>query len=78
MAFFYSEKFDTWFQFDDDIIKSVGSFADVRKKCLAGRQRPTTVFYERSDVIINVLSSSIIGKGSSLKKGKKQEPYFSE
>ncbi len=55
ISYFYSEKFDTWYQFNDENISAVGSFKDVRKKCIAGRQKPTTVFYERSDIITSVL-----------------------
>jgi hypothetical protein len=38
MAYFYSDKYDTWVQFDDDHIKSVGNFKEVMRKCVAGRQ----------------------------------------
>lgn len=55
ISYFYSEKFDTWYQFNDENISAVGSFKDVRKKCIAGRQKPTTVFYERADIITSVL-----------------------
>jgi len=55
ISYFYSEKFDCWYQFNDEHISPVGCFKDVKKKCLAGRQRPTTVFYERSDIIMNVI-----------------------
>jgi ubiquitin C-terminal hydrolase len=37
IAYFYSEKFDTWYQFNDETISAVGCFKDVKKKCLAGR-----------------------------------------
>lgn len=57
IAYFYSAKYDNWFQFNDESIKQIGNFEDVRKRCLAGKQRPTTLFYERSDVIMNVLST---------------------
>jgi len=55
IAYFYSEKFDTWYQFNDETISAVGCFKDVKKKCLAGRQRPTTVYYERADIILSVI-----------------------
>lgn len=37
MAYFYSDKYDTWVQFDDDHIKRVGNFKCVMKKCVAGK-----------------------------------------
>lgn len=37
MAYFYSDKYDTWVQFDDDHIKSVGNFKQVMRKCVAGK-----------------------------------------
>lgn len=57
IAYFYSAKFDTWYQFNDASIKQIGSFKDVRDRCIAGMQRPTTLFYERTDIIVNVLKS---------------------
>jgi hypothetical protein len=72
ISYFYSEKFDTWYQFNDENISAVGSFKEVKKKCLAGRQKPTTVFYERSDIINNVLMSE-----GSQENGKKKF-YFNE
>jgi hypothetical protein len=72
ISYFYSAKYDQWLQFNDESIKQVGSFEDVRKRCLAGRQRPTTLFYERSDVIMNVLA---IGAGGRLDN---KQIYFLE
>ena len=46
ISYFYSDKYDTWMQFDDEHIKSIGNFKAVMKKCISGRQQPTTLFYE--------------------------------
>lgn len=46
MSFFYSEKHDSWFFFDDATIKRVGNFQDVKDKCLKGKMIPCTMFYE--------------------------------
>lgn len=59
ISYFYSEKFDTWYQFNDESISAVGSFKDVRKKCILGRQKPTTLFYERADIITSVLIENL-------------------
>ena len=46
-AYFYSQKYDTWYQFDDEKIKSIGNFADVIEKCVKARAIPRTIFYEK-------------------------------
>jgi ubiquitin C-terminal hydrolase len=37
-AYFYSEKHDGWFYYDDEKIKKIGNWADVIKNCVKGRQ----------------------------------------
>ena len=46
-AYFYSQKFDTWFQFDDEHITRTGNFADVIDKSVRGKAIPRTLFYEK-------------------------------
>lgn len=38
MAYFYSDKFNTWAMFDDENIRPVGNFRTVMQKCVNGRQ----------------------------------------
>ena len=54
-AYFYSQKYDTWYQFDDENISSIGNFGDVIEKCCKARAIPRTIFYERQDLIVNML-----------------------
>jgi len=35
-----------WLRFDDTRVTRVGSWADVRRKCEAGRIQPSVLFYE--------------------------------
>jgi hypothetical protein len=35
-----------WLTFDDTRVAAVGSWADVRRKCEAGRIQPSVLFYE--------------------------------
>ncbi len=35
-----------WLMFDDTRVSRVGSWADVRRKCEAGRIQPSVLFYE--------------------------------
>lgn len=37
MAYFYSERHDAWYRFDDESINRVGNWADVCDKCVKGR-----------------------------------------
>ena len=37
MAFFYSERHDAWYQYDDENIRRVGNWNDVINKCSKGR-----------------------------------------
>ena len=54
-AYFYSEKYDAWFQFDDEYLRKVGTFQQVIDKSMAGRAIPRTLFYERADVLSKIL-----------------------
>jgi hypothetical protein len=40
IAYFYSEKYDCWMQFDDHVISKIGSFQDVTEKCLKEKSAP--------------------------------------
>ena len=73
MAYFYSDKYDTWIQFDDDHIKPVGNFKSIIKKCVAGRQQPTILFYEYADIIINIINTQDKVEGQ-----KEKKLYFSD
>ena len=54
-AYFYSQKFDTWFQFDDEHISRIGNFQDVIEKVVRAKAIPRTVFLEKQDIIVNML-----------------------
>ena len=54
-AYFYSQKFDAWFQFDDAKITRVGNFTDVVEKCVRAKAIPRTIFMERQDILVNML-----------------------
>lgn len=54
-AYFFSQKFDTWFQFNDAQISRIGNFSDVISKTVQAKAIPRTVFFERQDLIINML-----------------------
>lgn len=70
IAYFYSHKHDTWVQFNDEHLKSIGNFKEVIKRCVSGRQQPTTIFYEHEDVIINVISAGEEQKTVDMTKKK--------
>ena len=76
VAYFYSQKYDTWVQFNDSHLKSVGNFKEVARRCVSGRQRPVTVFYEHEDVIVNVISAG--GGAEDLTKKRDKNFYFTE
>ena len=54
-AYFYSQKFDTWFQFDDEKISRIGNFADVVDKCVRAKAIPRTCFLEKQDILVSML-----------------------
>jgi hypothetical protein len=56
MAYFYSEKHDAWFQFDDAAIREIGNWVDVKDLCIKGRQQPILVYYEQQEIIVNFLT----------------------
>jgi ubiquitin C-terminal hydrolase len=39
-----------WLMFDDTRVTRVGAWADVRRKCEAGRIQPSVLFYEAQKV----------------------------
>ena len=45
-AFVWAADLGAWLQFDDTRVTRVGSWADVRAKCQAGRIQPSLLFYE--------------------------------
>lgn len=57
IAYFYSEFYDTWMQFNDENLKPIGNWKEVMKKCVLGKQQPITVFYENEEIIKNVIIS---------------------
>lgn len=72
-AYFYSYKYDTWFQFDDSRITNTGSFQNVIDKLVISRAIPRTLFYERMDIIYNFLT------GGSMKSEKDTNKlYFAD
>ena len=54
-AYFYSQKFDAWFQFDDAKITRIGNWEDVCDRCVRGKAIPRTLFYEKQDLLISML-----------------------
>ena len=45
-AFVWAADSRAWLLFDDTRVSRVGSWADVRRKCEAGRIQPSVLFYE--------------------------------
>ncbi len=45
-AFVLLPELQAWVMFDDTRVSRVGSWADVRRKCEAGRIQPSLLFYE--------------------------------
>lgn len=56
MAYFYSERFDAWYQYDDSKITRVGNWTDVKNKCIKGLTQPILMFYEKQEVIVDFLT----------------------
>ena len=56
MAYFYSEKHDAWYRFDDESITRVGNWTDVCDKCVKGRTQPIVLFYEKKEIIVNFMT----------------------
>lgn len=72
-AYFYSQKFDRWYQFNDEALSEVGNFAAVIEKAVLSRCIPRTVFYERQDIIVDFLTEG------GLQHSKEQDLiYFSD
>eukprot|EP00347_Sterkiella_histriomuscorum_P007794 403347537 len=78
ISYFYSQKHDTWVQFNDQQLKSIGNFKEVMKKCISGRQQPTTLFYEHEEVIINVLDQGVEEKEANMNKKRDKRYYFTD
>ena len=74
MAYFYSEKFDQWAQFNDESIKKIGNFKEVTKKCISGRQIPVTLFYERQDIIRNIITQAEMQSNQSSQSNDSKSP----
>ena len=70
-AYFYSEKYDCWFRFDDAMIKWVGNFEDVVNACMKGRAIPRIAFYERIDIL-----TAFLTEGSF--KSAEEKLYFAD
>lgn len=47
MAYFYSEKFDCWYLYDDANITRIGCWTDVKNRCCRGHSQPILIFYEK-------------------------------
>ena len=72
-AYFYSHKFDRWYQFNDEKLSEIGNWKAVREKAITSRCIPRTVFYERQDIIVNLLTEG------GLSKAKEQDLiYFAD
>ncbi len=56
MAYFYSEKHDGWYLFDDENIKKIGNWSSVKQHCTNGRAQPIILFYEKQEIIVNFLT----------------------
>ena len=75
IAYFYSEHYDCWMQFNDEHLTHVGNYKEVMRKCINGKQQPITIFYENEDIIKDVISNS---GASPNPDAKEQKLYFSE
>ena len=72
-AYFYSQKFDRWYQFNDERLSEIGNWGAVVEKAVLSKAIPRTVFYERQDIIVNFLTEG------GLQSSKEQDLiYFSE
>ena len=56
MAYFYSDKHDAWYQYDDAHIRRIGNWTDVKVNCKKGRAQPILLFYEKQEIIVNFLT----------------------
>ena len=45
-AFVWADDLGAWLMFDDAAVSRVGGWAEVRRKCEAGRIQPSVLFYE--------------------------------
>ena len=45
-AFVWADDLGAWLMFDDAAVSRVGAWADVRRKCEAGRIQPSVLFYK--------------------------------
>lgn len=50
MAFVRNEKLNQWLIFDDASVNVVGSWEDVKRKCVNGRIQPSVLFYQAMDL----------------------------
>ncbi|CDW76032.1 inactive ubiquitin carboxyl-terminal hydrolase 53-like [Stylonychia lemnae] len=78
ISYFYSQKHDTWVQFNDQSLKSIGNFQEVMRRCINGKQQPTTLFYENQEVIINVIDTKTSEKDAKMHKKREKRYYFTD
>ncbi len=57
-AYFYSEQYDVWFQFDDEHLRKIGCFKDVIDKSVRSKAIPRILFYEREDALKSILTNN--------------------
>jgi len=78
VAYFYSEKQDSWVQYDDKNLSKIGNFQNVIDRCVKGRQQPVLLFFERESFLkahqksyFNLDTMS----GTNFWKGKEAKPF---
>ena len=73
-AYFYSHKFDSWFQFDDAKITRIGNWTDICERAVRAKAIPRTLFYEKQDLLIDMLLDGDQIRGED----DMQKIYFSD
>ena len=58
MAYFYSEKKDTWIHFNDSRMTEIGNFEAVINKWVLGKEKPILLFYENLEFIEEIMAPS--------------------
>lgn len=72
-AYFYSQKFDGWFQFDDAKITKIGNWSDVCDRVVRAKAIPRTLFYESEKLLEKML---LDGEDKVLKASDKAKLYY--
>lgn len=79
VAYFYSEREDSWVRFDDSSVSKVGNFQKVIEKCVQGRQQPVLLFFERESFLKATVAKPYYKddtiNATNFWKGKEARPF---